>query len=97
MSKNKQDLIDIMSERASIPKITAESALNAFTDYVTETLINGGKVSIVGWGSWEASHRAARVGRNPQTGAEINIPATIVPKFKVGKKLKEAVNISELN
>lgn len=92
MSKNKQDLIDVISERADISKTAAESALNALTDYITETLVSGDKVAIVGWGGWETSHRAARTGRNPQTGAEMQIPAAIVPKFKAGKKLKEAVN-----
>ena len=92
MSKNKQDIIDIIAERADIPKAAAENALNAFTDYITESLAGGDKVTIVGWGGWETSHRAARTGRNPQTGAEMQIPAAVVPKFKPGKKLKDAVN-----
>ena len=92
MSKNKQDLIDVISERADIPKTAAENALNALTDYITETLVSGGKVTIVGWGGWETSQRAARTGRNPQTGDLMQIPAAIVPKFKAGKKLKDAVN-----
>ena len=92
MSKNKQDLIDVIAERADISKGTAEAAVKALTDYVTETLVHGDKVSIIGWGGWETSQRAARTGRNPQTGATMQIPATIVPKFKAGKKLKEAVN-----
>ncbi len=92
MSKNKQDLIDVMSEKADISKATAETALNALTDYITDTLVEGDKVSIIGWGGWETSQRAARTGRNPQTGATMQIPAATVPKFKAGKKLKEAVN-----
>lgn len=97
MSKTKQDLIDIVSERADISRSAAESAINAFTDFVTETLAGGDKVSIVGWGAWETSHRAARTGRNPQTGAEMQIPAARVPKFKAGKKLKDAVNDASEN
>jgi DNA-binding protein HU-beta len=93
MGKNKQDLIDVMSEQADISKVIAETALNAMTDYITEVLIEGGDVSIVGWGKWVISNRAARIGRNPQTGAEMQIPASRVPKFKAGKKLKEAVNV----
>ena len=92
MSKNKQDLIDVMAEKADIPKTTAETALNALTDYITKTLVERGKVAIIGWGQWETTDRAARTGRNPQTGASMQIPAATVPKFKAGKKLKEAVN-----
>jgi len=91
-NKNKQDLVDFMAERADIPKASAESALTALMDFVTDTLVEGGKVSLIGWGSWETSHRAARTGRNPQTGATMQIAAAVVPKFKAGKKLKEAVN-----
>ena len=92
MNINKQDLIDRIAGSASISKVEAENALNAFTDCITDTLTQGGKVSIIGFGNWETSHRAARSGRNPQTGATIQIPAAVVAKFKAGKKLKEAVN-----
>ena len=92
MSKNKQDLIDVMAEKADISKMTAEAALNALTDYITDTLVRRDKVAIIGWGGWETSERAARTGRNPQTGAAMQIPAATVPKFKAGKKLKQAVN-----
>lgn len=89
---NKQDLIDAMAEAADISKSAAETALNTFTDRVVDTLADGGKVSIIGFGNWETSQRAARTGRNPQTGEEIQIAAATVPKFKPGKKFKEAVN-----
>jgi len=89
---NKQDLIDMIAENADISKSAAENALNAFLDGVTNTLKQGEKVSIPGFGSFETSERAARVGRNPQTGAEIQIPAATVAKFKAGKKLKDSIN-----
>ena len=89
---NKQDLIDAIAEAANISKTAAEVALNTFMDCVTSTLQSGGKVSIIGFGSFETSKRAARVGHNPQTGQKMQIPAAIVAKFKAGKKLKDAVN-----
>lgn len=89
---NKQELIDAIASRADISKITSENALNAFIDVVTGALTEGDKVSIIGFGSFETSQRAARTGRNPQTGEAMNIPAAVVAKFKVGKKLKDAVN-----
>ena len=78
MSKNKQDLVEIMSQQADISKTAAEQALDALTEYITNALVSGDKVTIVGWGSWEPSQRAARTGRNPQTGAEMQIPAAVV-------------------
>lgn len=90
--KTKQDLIDVIASQASISNATAEIALNTFFDTVTSTLSEGGKVSIVNFGSFETSKRAARTGRNPRTGLEIKIPASIVARFKAGKKLKNAVN-----
>ncbi|MCH9770638.1 MAG: HU family DNA-binding protein [Gammaproteobacteria bacterium] len=89
---NKQDLIDAIAQAADISKSAAEVALNTFTDSVTETLVNGGKVAILGFGSFETSNRAARTGHNPQTGQKMQIPASTVAKFKAGKKLKDAVN-----
>lgn len=88
---NKQDMINIMAETADISKLSAETALNAFFDGVAGTLAKGDKVSIIGFGNWEISKRAARKGRNPKTGEMIQIPASIVPRFKAGKKLKDAV------
>ena len=81
-----------MAEQADISKSGAATALNAFIEAVTNTLSEGGKVSIVNFGSFETSKRAERTGRNPRTGEEIIIPATVVAKFKAGKRLKDAVN-----
>ncbi|MCF7804922.1 MAG: HU family DNA-binding protein [Candidatus Marinimicrobia bacterium] len=90
---NKSELIDSMAEKGGITKADAERALNAFTDTVTETLAGDKdeKITLVGFGTFSTSDRAARTGRNPQTGETINIPATTVPKFKAGKSLKDAV------
>ena len=88
---NKSDLIAKIAEKADLTKKDAEKALNAFVDGVTEALVAGDKVVLVGFGSFETKKRAARKGKNPQTGAVINIPATTVPSFKVGKALKDAV------
>jgi len=92
MSINKQDLVDIMANKADISKAAAETALNTFLEKITDTLVKREKVVLIGWGTWETSNRAARTGRNPQTGAAMQIPAAVVAKFKAGKKLKEAVN-----
>ena len=90
---NKSELVDAMADKADLSKADAERALNAFTDAVTETLAqdNDEKITLVGFGTFSTSERAARTGRNPQTGETINIPATVVPKFKAGKSLKDAV------
>lgn len=94
---NKQDLVDLMATQADISKSAAESALNSFVTAVTETLTNGGKVSIVNFGSFETVKRSARTGRNPRTGGEMVIPSAVVAKFKAGKKLKDAVNTDTKN
>ena len=88
---NKTELIAKMADKAELSKKDAEKALNAFVESVTEGLKNGEKVVLVGFGSFETKRRAARKGKNPQTGAVIDIPAATVPSFKVGKGLKEAV------
>lgn len=88
---NKSDLIAKIADKAALSKKDAEKALNAFVETVTETLIAGDKVVLVGFGSFETKKRAARKGKNPQTGAVIDIPAATVPAFKVGKALKDAV------
>lgn len=93
MSKSKTDLIEAMSQAADISKAAAERALDAYTDYVIATVKGGDKVSIIGFGSFESSQRSARQGRNPQTGAAMQIAAATVPKFKAGKKFKDAVNV----
>ena len=89
---NKSDLIDAMAADAGISKAAAKSALDSLTSNVTSALKGGGKVSLVGWGTWSVSNRAARTGRNPQTGAAIQIAAKNVVKFKAGAGLSGAVN-----
>ena len=89
---NKNELITAMSEKAEMSKVDTEKALKAFIDTVTEELKNGGKVQLVGFGSFEVTERAARKGRNPKTSEEIMIPASKSPRFKAGKALKDIVN-----
>ena len=88
---NKSELIDAMAADAGISKASAKSALESFLGSVSSTLQGGGRVSLVGFGSWSVSQRAARDGRNPQTGAPMHIPASKVPGFKAGKGLKDKV------
>lgn len=89
---NKSELVNSMAEKSGLSKKEAEKALNAFTDSVEEALTQNDKVQLVGFGSFEVRERAERKGRNPQTKAEITIPASKSPVFKVGKALKETVN-----
>ena len=89
---NKGHLIDAVASAANMSKADAGRAVDAVVSSVTSTLSNGGSVSLVGFGTFSVSARAARMGRNPQTGASIHIPACNVPKFKAGKGLKDAVN-----
>ena len=89
---NKTELIAAIAEQAEISKKDAEKALKAFVDVVTEQLKEGEKVQLVGFGTFEVSERAAREGRNPQTGKTMKIAACNAPKFKAGKALKDAVN-----
>ena len=86
----KSDLVAIMAQKADLKKVDAEKALNAFVDAVTEALAKGDKISLVGFGSFETKKRAARTGKNPQTGAEVMIPAAKVPVFKAGKAFKDS-------
>jgi len=88
----KSELVAIIAEKADLKKVDAEKALNAFVDAVTEGLVKGEKIALVGFGTFETKKRAARKGKNPQTGAEISIAASTVPSFKAGKGLKDAVN-----
>lgn len=88
---NKADLIDGVASKTGLTKKDATSAVEALFDVVTETLADGERVQVIGFGSFEVRDRAARKGRNPQTGEEIEIPATKVPAFKAGKGLKDAV------
>lgn len=89
---NKSDLVAAIAEKAELSKKDAEKALTAFEDVVTEELMNNGKVQLVGFGTFDVSERAAREGRNPQTGAAMPISASKAPRFKAGKKLKDAIN-----
>ena len=89
---NKTEIVAAVAEEAGISKKDAEKALKAFTDAVTAELKKGGKVQLVGFGTFEVSTRAARTGRNPHTGAEMKIKASKAPKFKAGKALKDIVN-----
>jgi DNA-binding protein HU-beta len=91
-NKNKSELIDAMASDAGISKAAAKKALESFLGSVSTTLQTGGRVSLVGFGSWSVSQRAARDGRNPQTGAAIKIPAKKVVKFKAGAELQNSVN-----
>ena len=89
---NKSELIAAIAAKTGDTKKDAEATLNAFVDVVTEALVKGDKVQLVGFGSFEVRKRAARKGRNPQTKEEIKIPASKAPVFKAGKALKELVN-----
>ncbi len=89
---NKSDLIDQIAAGADISKAAAGRALDAMVDAITEALRKGEQVSLVGFGTFSVKQRAARTGRNPQTGATIQIAAAKVPGFKPGKALKDAVN-----
>ncbi|MCX8129859.1 MAG: HU family DNA-binding protein [Clostridia bacterium] len=89
---NKADLVASMAEKSDLSKKDAEKALNAFMESVESALTQGDKVQLVGFGSFEVRERAARKGRNPQTKEEIDIPASKVPIFKVGKALKDNIN-----
>lgn len=89
---NKSELVDKVAESADIPKAVAARALDAVIGSVTDALKEEDQVVLVGFGTFQVKDRAARTGRNPQTGAEIQIPAAKVPSFKAGKALKDAVN-----
>ncbi|MBS7303328.1 MAG: HU family DNA-binding protein [Lachnospiraceae bacterium] len=89
---NKTELVAAMAEKAGLSKKDAEAALKAFTETVADELKKGEKVQLVGFGTFEVSERAAREGRNPQTGATMKIAASKAPKFKAGKALKDSIN-----
>lgn len=88
---NKTELINAVAETSELSKKDASKAVDAVFESITNTLKNGDKVQLIGFGNFEVRERAARKGRNPQTGAEIDIPASKVPAFAPGKTLKEAV------
>ncbi|QJQ94366.1 MULTISPECIES: nucleoid-associated protein HU-beta [Halomonadaceae] len=89
---NKSELIEAIAASADIPKAAASRALDAMVESVTESLKKGDSVSLVGFGTFTVKDRAARTGRNPQTGKPIEISAAKVPSFKAGKALKDSVN-----
>ena len=88
---NKTELVAAIAEKTELSKKDAEKALKAFTEVVTEELAKGEKIQLVGFGTFEVSERAAREGRNPQTGKKIKIAASKAPKFKAGKALKDVL------
>ncbi len=89
---NKNELIERMAEKTGLNKTDVSSAIDAFTDSITEALKAGEEVVLVGFGGYKVSHRKARTGRHPQTGQPMQIAASKAVKFKVGKKLKDAIN-----
>lgn len=89
---NKTELIDVIAAEAGISKVEAKKALEAFLGSVEKTLKEGGKVSLVGFGSWSVTQKPEREGRNPQTGKTIKIAAKKVVKFKAGSELSDAIN-----
>ncbi|MCJ1779049.1 HU family DNA-binding protein [Mammaliicoccus sciuri] len=88
---NKTELINSVSEKANLTKKEADLAVDAVFESIQKSLSDGEKVQLIGFGNFEVRERAARKGRNPQTGKEIDIPASKVPAFKAGKALKDAV------
>lgn len=89
---NKSELIDVMSQKMEVNKKDAEKALTAFMDVVTDEMIKGEKIHLVGFGTFEVTERAERMGRNPKTGESLLISSSKNPKFKAAKALKDAVN-----
>ncbi|MCY4045911.1 MAG: HU family DNA-binding protein [Cellvibrionales bacterium] len=89
---NKSELIEAVATNADLPKAAAGRALDAVIDSITAALKEGDSVSLVGFGTFSVKERAARTGRNPQTGEPIQISAANVPSFKAGKSLKDSVN-----
>ena len=88
----KSEFVDAIAAKASISKKDAEAAVTAYAQVVAETLAEGDKISLVGFGTFEVRERAARMGKNPRTGEAVEIPAAKVPAFKAGKALKDVVN-----
>ena len=88
---NKAELVSAVADRSGQSAAAVGSVLAAFEEVVTSTVAGGGKVQLAGFLTFEQAHRAARTGRNPATGAEIQIPAATVPKVKIGKAFKDAV------
>lgn len=89
---NKAELVELMAAKADTTQKVATALLNAFIDSITQAVADGEKVTLVGFGSFEARERKAREGRNPKTGEAMDIPATVVPAFSAGKQFKDAVS-----
>ena len=89
---NKEELVQEISKKSKVTQKDAAEVLNALVDTIQKTVAKGNKVTLVGFGTFESRKRAARTGRNPQTGKEISIPAKTVPVFSAGKKFKATVN-----
>ena len=89
---NKSELVAALAAKAEISKKDAEKALNAFVDSISDSLVKGEKVQLIGFGTFEVKNRPARTARNPRTGAEIKIAASKAPAFKAGKALKDKIN-----
>jgi len=89
---NKEELVQEIAKKAKVTQKEVAEILNVFMDTIEKSVAKGKKVTLVGFGTFEARKRAARTGRNPQTGKEIKIPAKVVPAFSAGKKFKELVN-----
>lgn len=89
---NKQELVDVIAASAELSKAAAARALDAVTDAVTASLKKGDSVVLIGFGTFDVADRAARTGRNPQSGKPIQIPAARVARFKAGKALKDSIN-----
>lgn len=88
----KSELVSAMSEKTGVSKKDAAASIDAFVEIISDVLKHGDKLQLVGFGTFEVSERAARTGRNPQTGEDIKIPAAKIPKFNAGAALKNAVN-----
>ena len=89
----KAELVSAVAEQVGLTKAEAEKAVKALTGAITDCLKSGDKLSLVGFGTFSTAKRAARKGQNPQTGKKIEIPASVSPRFKAGKALKDAVNV----
>lgn len=89
---NKTELIAAVAEKTGASKKTTEQVVNSILQVITDELVAGNRVQLVGFGAFETKHREARVGRNPRTKEAVNIPATTVPVFKAGKALKDVVD-----
>lgn len=89
---NKTQLVDVVAKEANLKRKEAEAAVNAFINALESALVDGEKIQLVGFGSFEVKERAARTGRNPSTGETIDIPASKHPTFSAGKALKEKLN-----